>query len=184
MLLLLALVALLGAVASTEGATVQPPAVLHLAAILPATGARAREGAQVQNVLELMLADINGGVAVGGLPANLLGSSHLQLVHGDSQSAPLEGMRALHQLYSLYNQTLFGVFGCINDDVTLSLDMLASSLDLMLVSPLATTVSLGNLQEHPYFWRTALNDAGLAQIMITVRKTKTNTHTSIAHSKP
>ncbi len=146
------------------------PLLVRLAAILPSSGSRTIEGDRARNVLHLLLGDINGGVPVGGMAANLLGGARIELVHGDSQGSPLEGMRALQQIHSVYNESLYGVFGCIADDVTLALDTLASELGLMTVSPLATTVSLGNLVDHPFFWRTSLNDESLAKILIMVSR--------------
>ena len=118
------------------------PLALLFVCLLPSCGV-------VQAVLQLLTADINANVSVGGFPGGFLGAP-LELDCRDSASDELTAMRALHSLQIDHGPHLFGVIGELGEYVTLPLDLLARALGIVLVSPAATSASLGT-QDHPYF---------------------------------
>ena len=101
----------------------------------------------------MLAAEVNGGAAVGGFPANFLGAP-LTLAFADSAGSPVQGMRALHTLRSTHGAQLLAVIGDINDEVTVPLSLLASQLGVPLISPGARSPSLSLKRDHPLFART------------------------------
>jgi len=162
-------VAALMMLAACDTVSALPPAIARLAALLPESGDWAQQSARVRNVLQLVLQDIDSGSALGGLPGALLNGTQLQIVYGDSGPVPVTALRALRQIVSTYNDSLYGVYGSLANDVTYALDTHASLLSLSVVSPAADAISLADRGDHPYFWRPNADGTTLAQFLILVR---------------
>lgn len=94
--------------------------------------------------------DVNTGVAVGGFASNFLGlapGQSLVLDCRDSQSEILPALAALQSLRIQWGSSLVAVIGELSDRVTVPLDLVAQSMGIMLVSPAATSPSLGQTSQ-------------------------------------
>jgi len=145
-----------------------------LGAILPFTNNTLTVEAQrVRGVVEMLVQDINSGVAVGGRPAYPFGSGvTLAVEYFDSKGTEVGAVRALFDLVARsygppYNGLVLpsGVYGCLSDDVTPTLDMVANSIHMPLVSPMSYTASM-TTSDHPTFWRPSGDDYDAARLLI------------------
>lgn len=117
--------------------------------IAPTAGADLTSGLPEQNAVDLAITDFNGA---GGLP----GGRKLALIGCNDNSDGTQAVNAAKHLVN--NVGVPAIIGAAFSGITLQVATVTIPAKTFLISPSATSVSLTNLDDQGYVWRTIASD--------------------------